>query len=217
MRKTFCCDRGQLTFYSHRDQSKWNELILDTLNGVSLKETAAKINVNERNVFNMRHKLLVSLGTEERPIHSGKWSWNGWKVYSIQSTKIDGVEPKHRGTPATKRGLSNQQVCIITAKRFGHTIARTLNYGKPSSIDLLRFGECLESKSFVMLDGSNSYNELLESKNCTKKVLISHESYDKFNHLNTVNNFHKLIEEKLQKYKGVASKYINRYNALFVM
>ena len=68
-----------------------------------------------------------------------------------------------------------------------------------------------------MLDGSNSYNELLESKNCTKKVLISHESYDKFNHLNTVNSFHKLIEERLQKYKGVASKYINRYNALFGM
>ena len=65
------------------------------------------------------------------------------------------------------------------------------DYGKPSFIDLLRFGKCLESKSFVMLDGSNSYNELLESKNCTKKVLISHESYDKFNHLNTVNSFHK--------------------------
>ena len=71
--KRFVVDRGQLTFYSHQDQSKWNELILDTLNGVSLKETVAKINVNERNnVFNMRHKLLVSLRTEERPIHSGK-------------------------------------------------------------------------------------------------------------------------------------------------
>ena len=43
-----------------------------------------------------------------------------------------------------------------------------------------------------MLDGSNSYNELLESKNCTKKVLISQGSYDKFNHLNIVNSFHKL-------------------------
>ena len=60
--KRFVIDRGQLTFYSHQNQSKWNELILDTLNGVSLKETAAKINVNERNVFNMRHKLLVSKG-----------------------------------------------------------------------------------------------------------------------------------------------------------
>ena len=48
-----------------------------------------------------------------------------------------------------------------------------------------------------MLDGSNSYNELLESKNCTKKVFISDESYSKFNHLNTVNYFHKLIEERI--------------------
>lgn len=69
-KKRFVVDRGQFTFYSHQDQSKWNELILDTLNGVSLKETAAKINVNERNVFNMRHKLLVSLGNEEYPMHS---------------------------------------------------------------------------------------------------------------------------------------------------
>ena len=47
--------------------------------------------------------------------------------YNHKGTKIDGVEPKHRGTPAAKRGLSNQQVCIITAiQRFGHTIARTL-------------------------------------------------------------------------------------------
>ncbi len=38
------------------------EFILDTLNGVSLKETATKIYVNECNVFNMRHKLSVSLG-----------------------------------------------------------------------------------------------------------------------------------------------------------
>ena len=68
MRKTFCC--GPRSAYFHQDQFKWNELILDTLNGVSLKETAAKINVNERNVFNMRHKLLVSLGTEEHLIHS---------------------------------------------------------------------------------------------------------------------------------------------------
>ena len=101
--------------------------------------------------------------------------------------------------------------------KIWRTISISLNYGKPSSIDLLRFGECLKSKAFVMLDGSNSYNELLESKNFTEKVLISQESYDKFNHLNTVNSFHNLIEERMQKYRGVASKYINRYNTFFVM
>lgn len=51
--KRFVVERGQLTFYYHQDQSKWNELILDTLNCVSLKGTATKINVNEHNVFNI--------------------------------------------------------------------------------------------------------------------------------------------------------------------
>ena len=55
--KRFVVERSQLTFYSHQDQSKWNELILDTLNGVFLKEIASIINVSERNVFIMRHKL----------------------------------------------------------------------------------------------------------------------------------------------------------------
>ena len=61
----FCCRPWSAYFNFNQDQSKWNELILDTLNGVSLKETATKINVNERNVHNMRHKLLFSLGTDE--------------------------------------------------------------------------------------------------------------------------------------------------------
>ena len=34
-----------------------------------------------------------------------------YTLYNHKGTKIDGVEPKHRGTPATKRGLSNQQIC----------------------------------------------------------------------------------------------------------
>ena len=88
-KKRFVVDRGQLTFYSHHDQSKWNELILDTLNGVSLKETAVKINVNERNVFNMRHKLLVSLKTEEHP---NEVEMNEkYTPYNLKGTKIHGV------------------------------------------------------------------------------------------------------------------------------
>lgn len=38
----FVVEHGQLTFYSHQEQFKWNGLVLDTLNGVSLKETATK-------------------------------------------------------------------------------------------------------------------------------------------------------------------------------
>ena len=36
-----------------------------------------------------------------------------------------------------------------------------------------------------------------------------------FFNLNTVNGFHSFIKKRYDFYRGVASKYINRYNALF--
>lgn len=39
MRKTLSLTAISLLFIFYQDQSKWNEFILDPLNGVSLKET----------------------------------------------------------------------------------------------------------------------------------------------------------------------------------
>jgi hypothetical protein len=46
-------------------------------------------------------------------------------------------------------------------------------------------------------------------------VVSTHKDYDRVNHLNNVNSFHSLIERWYKKMGGVASKYINRYAALF--
>ncbi len=65
----FVYDHGQLTFYSHQSQSKWNDLITDTQDGNSLQETAAKLDVHEITVFRMRHKYLYFIEQLENPIH----------------------------------------------------------------------------------------------------------------------------------------------------
>ena len=67
-KKRFVCDHGQLTYYSHQPQSKWNDLIIEMQNGNSLLHTAAKIDVHEMTVFRMRHKFLKFLEDEESPI-----------------------------------------------------------------------------------------------------------------------------------------------------
>ncbi len=65
---SFVADHGQLTYYSHQPQSKWNDLIIDTKNGISMKQTAATIDVHETTAFRMRHKLLHSLEKMVQPI-----------------------------------------------------------------------------------------------------------------------------------------------------
>lgn len=67
--KRFVADHGQLTFYSHQSQDKWNEVIADMMEGnVSIEKTAAKMDVNPVTAFRMRHKLLHALSTSQENV-----------------------------------------------------------------------------------------------------------------------------------------------------
>lgn len=216
--KRFVVDHGQLTFYSHQDPAKWNDLIVDTINGNSLISTAVKINVSNKTVFRMRHKFLKFLEDEDRPrVLSEQIELDEKYVQkSHKGTHIEGVAPRKRGEPASKRGLSNEKVCIITAiQRFGDAVAQSFNTAKPTSKVCKNFGSHIKEHSFVWTDGLESYTKMLDEKKCNRKIVKDYTEYDAVNHLNNVNSFHSAIEKQYETYRGVASKYINRYNALF--
>lgn len=66
-----------------------------------------------------------------------------------------------------------------------------------------------------LCDGATAYNKLIEAKKCQKIVLNTHKDYNKAYHLNTVNGLHSRLKAMLYRYRGVSSKYLNRYLALF--
>lgn len=70
--RRFVYDYGQLTYYSHQSQDKWDDFIIETQKGESLKKTAALIDVHETTAFRMRHKYLHSLEQLELPIYTEK-------------------------------------------------------------------------------------------------------------------------------------------------
>lgn len=214
----FVIDRGQLTFYSHFDQSVWNDLTIDTIEGKSLKETAAKLNVNESTVFRMRHKLLHSMEQLECPDELKGEIEIDEKYFNQchKGTKIEGFEGKKRGTPANKRGISEEQVCVLTVvQRMGESIIRSFNMARPSAVDIANIENQISDDSFIWTDGHQSYNQLFKNKHCGHKVVKDHTEYDKVNHLNNVNSLHSMMERRYSHYRGVATKYINRYCALF--
>lgn len=118
---------------------------------------------------------------------------------------------------ASKRGISDEQVCLLTGvQRGGAAFLHAFNMSRPRSEDIMNLSEHMEHDSYVWTDGLASYHKLLEVKNCTTKTVKSKDEYDKVNHLNNVNSFHNQIQQQYTKYRGVASKYINRYASLFV-
>ena len=78
------------------------------------------------------------------------------------------------------------------------------------------FKNNITQHSVIYTDGTDCYNSSAEFKNCKVVHLIGHQSYNHAEHLNVVNHIHSIIKNKLAQYRGVATKYINRYTASFV-
>lgn len=218
----FVYDSRTITSHMQISNDEFIEICLDTLNLVPIHETAARLNRSIPCVFNNRHKFLCFLEEtleEEIPVLCGTIEADGTYIQESQKgcKNID-REPRHRGEPASKRGLSNEQTCSITmTDRNGHEIFKTISRAKPTSeLITSNFKDHIFHKSILYVDGISSYDDLAKQTDCGIKHLEGHESYNEVEHLNTVNSIHSSIKNTIAFYRGVATKYMNRYMALFV-
>ena len=220
--RKFTYDSKQLTSNSHQPVESWLVVLEDTLALESLDSIAEKIGVCHSTAFHMRHKLLVYM--EEAVAASAQLEAliEADETYLLESqkgTKVTHRKPRRHGERSEKRGLSNDQMCVCVATdRDNHVIARCVNRAKPSSEDLVEaLASHIAGKSVLLCDGAASYNLLAEKTDCQKISLVGHEAYNKLYHLNTVNNLHSRFKEMMRRFRGVSSKYLNRYAALFTL
>ena len=104
---------------------------------------------------------------------------------------------------------------ITGIERNGDCFIRALNMGRPSIEDIKGYSQYIAQKTYLWTDGLQSYSVLSTEKQCTIKQMKDRKQYDAVNHLNHVNSLHSRIEAQYERYRSVASKYINRYAALF--
>lgn len=217
--KRFVADTGQLTFYSHQSLSKWKVVLKDTLNGLALRETAFKIGVHYVTVFRMRHKLLhfIEMILANDSVGDIAEIDEKYILASHKGTKLEGVDPRKHGSIAPKPGITDILVCIMTVvSRGGNTFIHTYNTGRPTDVNGYEFCQHIDKESYCFTDGINIYDWSLKKRNCGVKHLKLDE-YTKTDHLNTVNGLHSFIESKIIYYRNISTKYINRYNSLFMI
>lgn len=204
-------------------EEEFIEICKDTLNLVPIKQTAARMDRTIQTVFNNRHKflaLLEELLQHENTVLSGTIEID--ETYELESSK--GITPinrkaRKRGEPSRYRGISHEQVCIVTSTdRQGHEIFKAVGYGKPASkIITKNYQNFIAEKSVIYTDGAFSYDQLSESTRCKLVNLKSYKYYNKVEHLNNVNNIHSMIKRTFAYYRGISTKYINRYMSLFTV
>lgn len=224
-RKTFMPTTHTIMSNSHFPEEIWHEAIKDTVRGNALDYTANRIGCSHQAAFDMRHKILLAL--QQLPEACGACLGDVSEfdeTFVLDCYKGKGLdssiprEPRRHGAKAEKRGISNEYICICTGiQRKGDAIAASVNRAKPGAGELISIFEGhIADGTLALCDGLRSYHALPGIADCTVKDCTASGGADScFYNLNTVNGFHSFIKQRYVFYRGVASKYINRYNALF--
>ena len=203
--------------HSHCGEAAWKQVIRDTVTGVSLDATAESLLITHSTAFNMRHKILLALEAEEArdpTILDGVLELDDTYVLESYNPKDFWRNPRKHGAKAQKRGVSNEYVCISTGvQRDGASYSRSVTRATPGKEEIQSvFEGRISGSSLIVCDGATSYNALGESCGCP---VMNVDRKNAFAHVNTANGFHSFIKDRFYQYRGVATKYLNRYNVLF--
>jgi hypothetical protein len=202
-------------------EAVWKQAIRDTLGAVPLDKTAESLNVTHVTAFNMRYKILSLAESSEMPeptVLSGVCEMDG--IYVLESVKGTKIledyhrEPRKHGAKASKRGISGEQVSIMAGvSRDGAIFTKTVNRATPSKENISEIFENHIGKSMLVLcDGAKGFTALSD---VAEMRSVKNEG-GSFYHINNVNGYHSFIKGSQNgAYHGVATKYQNRYNAIY--
>ena len=141
-------------------------------------------------------------------------------LYSEKGKKnIIERKPRKRGGKAKYRGISNDQICVLVARdRQKMTYSGVLGRGRirTSKLDEAIGGRLSETKilctdswrafsTFANTKGLSHYRFKSDGKQRVKGVY----------HIQNVNNYHSRLKRWIDRFNGVATKYLQNYLAWF--
>jgi transposase-like protein len=135
------------------------------------------------------------------------------------SRKIERT-PRKRGGKATKRGLSSEQIPVLIVRdRHGDMTDEVLKNTNEISITKV-LKPVVAQDAILCTDGNRSYQAFAKSENIKHVQLVaSHECkvVEKVYHIQNVNAYDSRLKGWMQRFNGVATKYLPNYIVLLQM
>ncbi|WP_377889189.1 IS1595 family transposase [Alkalihalobacillus sp. R86527] len=220
-KKTFT-DVTNTPLYRTHLPHKWLDFVECMIEGYSLRKSSELLEVHYVTLFYWRHKLLSSLkGMDFEQFQGIVEMDETYFLYSEKGKrKLEGRKPRERGGSSKKRGISNEQVCVLVARdRQKQTFSRVVCQGR---IVKSRLNEVVGSKltatnvlctdawrafmTYAKEKGLEHYRFKSDGKERVKGVF----------HIQNVNSYHSRLKTWIRRFNGVASKYLDHYLIWFL-
>lgn len=216
-KKTFTDFTNSAIYKSKKTLDKWLKYAKCMVNGYSIRKSATIVEINIATSFFWRHKILDCIST-----FLGKGDVDGvveadevFFAESFKGTKSSNM-PRHsrkRGKQVKKRGISKEQVCIATAiDRQGNLIMELACKGRITSNELQKlYDGHIANGSILCTDSHKSYMQFANDLSLEHKRIKRGKHKEGLYHIQHINAIHSKLKKWMNRFNGVATKYINNY------
>lgn len=223
-RRSFVHTTNTPIFSTKKDIAVWLKFLDCLINQYSIAKTSNLLKISVSTAFLWRHKILDAI-RENYNCSNLKEKIECDETFFQESFKgnhkSDGfVMPRKahkRGGQARFKGISKEKVCVLTALDSNSSVfISPIAMGKPSSNDLIRsVGKVITPGSTLITDSLFAYKTL--SSYCKLNHIAipkGQHSVKNFN-IQKINSLHSNIKRFIRVYRGVSTKYLANYLALF--
>lgn len=202
------------TKYPH----KWLEYYKMMIDGLSLPKIAKALDIHISTAFYWRHKILNAIRSLGHNTLKGIVESD--ETFFLESDKgkkhITHRKPRKRGGVAKKRGISKEQICVVVAHdRNGQILSQTGGKGRISSVELdLVLGKYIDTSALLCTDTATNYKKFAQMKKIQHEAInVSKKQYKNkgIYHIQHVNGYHKRLKKWMDRFQGVATKYLDNY------
>ncbi|MCK5834648.1 MAG: IS1595 family transposase [Lentisphaeria bacterium] len=191
----------------------YSQCILDSL---SVRKSAKQVQVNSKTAFRWRHRFLGTAHNMEPKVLSGVVEAD--ETFFRKSQKgnrnLD-RPPRQRGEPAPQRFVLKELVSVLVAcDRNGHEVDYITGLGPVTCQWLNRnLSAHLASDTLLITEKCHSLKSFSMQQKLKQITITSKkgEKVDGFYHVQHVNAYHRKLKTWMQRFHGVATKYLNSY------
>ena len=214
--KNFNCLTNSPMAMSHKPD-KWPLFIECLVKGFSLRTAAAAIGVSYVTLFYWRHKLMGALkSTNNNSFEGDVEADDTFLSYSEKGCrKITDRKPKKNGNKYTQ--MQDKKVLLLVAADHNNHLFLGASVSKNTYVALIckSLGELVNKEAKFCSNSKTFYKHFATLKGIKQHYRVSLYNNTDGNNIDLAYGHRKAVERWLDRFQGVASKYLNNYLALY--
>ncbi len=217
--KSYSDTRNSITASSKKPYHVWESFIACMMNELSVRKTASMVGVAKNTAHDWRLKVAEAMRKYDRTrqLKGDIQMDETYFLLNLKGLKKLPRTSKKRGTKSQRRGLSTEQISVLTAIDSNDQILIEIaGQGNPKASAIIEtLDDRIEKGSVITTDSKTAYIQVASHYNAELHQIPAGFHSNGIHNLGAINELHSSLKNWLVKFNGVSTRHLERYLAWF--